>query len=285
MLKKIIFGLSGFLLGRKRVARLSRALLNYAMGDNNGNMETNGEISLLRNNIKTMCEKKECFIVFDIGANVGNWTVSLLSIMQKEGIVDKASVYCFEPSKSTYSELQSNLAKHSLSQKINLVNLGLGNAQESKNLHINKNCLGTNSLYKRHTESLGIAYQEKEEVKITTLDSFCEDNDIKKINFLKIDTEGYEFAVIQGAKNMLSSGAIDCIQFEYGGSWIDARNFLMDTYDFLNGFGYSIGKILPKGVEFYNKYDQRIETFQMANFLACRSHLAGNFRRIRPWML
>ena len=48
---------------------------------------------------------------------------------------------------------------------------------------------------------------------------------VKEIDFLKIDVEGFELAVIQGSKNMLASG-IKCVQFEYGGTYHDANTTL-----------------------------------------------------------
>jgi len=88
---------------------------------------------------------------------------------------------------------------------------------------------------------------------------------------------------VKGAKAMLQRGAIDYIQFEYGGCWIDSRILFLDMYDLLTSCGYVIGKILSKGIEFYDKYDQRLETFQMANFLACKPGHIDQFKCIKPW--
>ena len=49
----------------------------------------------------------------------------------------------------------------------------------------------------------------------TTLDTFVEQHGIKNIDFLKIDTEGFELEVLQGAKQLLSEGKIGTVIFEY----------------------------------------------------------------------
>lgn len=53
---------------------------------------------------------------------------------------------------------------------------------------------------KRNRLGKGIAYKEKIKVKLTTLDKFVEENNIKKIDFIKIDAEGSEREIIKGAK-------------------------------------------------------------------------------------
>lgn len=284
LLKTIFLKIIRVVLKRHQIIRLSRALMNMVLGDNNGNMETNGEFFLLR---QVLNFKKDAvhdrFIVFDVGANAGEWTAQLLYIAEEQGR-GKVSVHCFEPSSFTFSELQSNLQKVG-DGKVHLVNMGMGNVKESKELHITHDGAGTNSLYRRRLEGLNVSYDRSEIIQITTLDTYCSENDLSHINFLKIDVEGHELAVVQGAKAMLQRGAIDYIQFEYGGCWIDSRTLFMDMYDLLTGFGYVVGKIMPNGIEFYDKYDQRLETFQMANFLAYKPDHAVRLKRIAPAML
>lgn len=163
--------------------------------------------------------------------------------------------------------------------------MGMGNVKESKELHITHDRAGANSLYKRRLEGLGISYDESETVKVTTVDNYCYKNAIPHIDFMKVDVEGHELAVMRGAADMLKKQAIDYVQFEYGGCWIDSRMLFLDMYDFLTSFGYIIGKIMPKGIEFYDKYDQRLDTFQMANFLACKPDYADLFKQITPVVL
>ena len=52
---------------------------------------------------------------------------------------------------------------------------------------------------------------------VRTLDSICEQEKVDTIHFLKIDVEGHELQTIEGASNLISSGSIDFIQFEFGG--------------------------------------------------------------------
>jgi FkbM family methyltransferase len=282
MMKRMFLEVMNLALNRRQIIRLSRALMDKALGDNNDDMENNGELFLLHCVLSFLQSEHE-FVAFDIGANVGQWTTSLLDIAENQGVVGKVAIHCFEPSSFTFSKLQSTLSKHRWRSRTRNVNLGIGSTKGAIVLYINENGAGTNSLYKRRLEGLGISFDRAETVQITTVDDYCRENNIFHINFMKIDVEGHELAVTQGAMGMLKKQAIDYIQFEYGGCWIDSGILFMDMYDLLISLGYVIGKIMPKGVEFYEKYDQRLETFQMANFLACKQSLMGHFKCIKPW--
>jgi len=269
MFKKVFFTMIDIFLNRRQVIRLSKAMLNRALGNNNGNMATNGEISLLRYVMGLHRAGDHKFVAFDVGTNVGEYTASILDIAENGGVITLA-VHCFEPSLATFSKLQSAMAEHISERKVFCINAGLSDSDGDRELYIKEEGSGINSFYNRRLEGLEISYNEQETVKVTTVDNYCRENAISYIDFLKVDVEGHELAVMRGATEMLKKQAIDYIQFEYGGCWVDSRTLFLDMYDFLTSFGYIIGKIMPKGIEFYDKYDQRLDTFQMANFLACK---------------
>ena len=56
---------------------------------------------------------------------------------------------------------------------------------------------------------------------------------IDDIDFIKIDVEGHELAVLQGAVNMINQNRIKVIQFEFNVANILSRVFLKDFYDLL----------------------------------------------------
>ncbi len=90
---------------------------------------------------------------------------------------------------------------------------------------------------------------------------------IEEIDFLKIDVEGHELAVIAGGKGFFEGERVKIVQFEYGGCYIDARTLLRDFYEFFNGMNYSFFLLYPSWVLPVPHYDQRLENFQYKNFL------------------
>jgi hypothetical protein len=70
-----------------------------------------------------------------------------------------------------------------------------------------------------------------------------------------------------GFKNAFKERKIRAVQFEYGYINITSKILLCDYYDFFKSYGYIVGKIYPKSVEFRD-YAFKHEDFIGPNFLA-----------------
>lgn len=104
-------------------------------------------------------------------------------------------------------------------------------------------------------------------VRVETVDRLMSIHGFHRLDFLKIDVEGSDFDVLLGAKSALSSGAIRCVQFEYGSSWKLSGHTLCAAVRFLESYGYACYLITPRGL---CPYDFRMygELFVYANFVA-----------------
>ena len=107
----------------------------------------------------------------------------------------------------------------------------------------------------------------QETINLTTINIFCKQNKIKKINFLKMDTEGHELEVLKGASNLLNKNLIDFIQFEFGGCNINSRTFFQD-YFYLLRDKFHIYRILKRGLHKITHYQEIYEQFLTTNYLA-----------------
>lgn len=247
--------------------RIAKYILNRAQGEGIDDPNVNGEYFLLAK-IKRIHFTDES-VVFDVGANTGEFTRMAISDTDNNLIV-----YCFEPVHTTFSAFNEVMSKLDRSANIIMVNAALSDTNGVANIYTSGYLSGTNSMHKRHLGALGeIRQNNVEKIKTIRGDSFCIEAGIQHIDFLKIDTEGHELAVLKGFEQMLLEKKIDFIQFEYGGCWIDARVLLKDAFDYLLPQGYILVKIHPKGIEVFEHYDFRQETFAYSNYLAIRQDL------------
>ena len=226
-----------------------------------GNIRTSGELKAMKYVFGKLSlrERNQNMVLFDVGANVGNYSLELYNRFG-----ENSDIYSFEPSMHTFKVLCDNMRSVS---NIHCQNIGLSIMSWTKTLYAEKEGDGTASVYHRRLDHFDIHMDVTQECQFTTLDSFCNENGISRVNFLKIDVEGHELSVLQGAKEILSRGGIDFIQFEFGGCDIDSRTFFQDFW-YLLGEKYVIYKIVPNGLYQIKKYSETQEIFICQNFLA-----------------
>jgi hypothetical protein len=124
---------------------------------------------------------------------------------------------------------------------------------------------GTNSPYPVR-EANPVA---QESVVTTTLDSYAKQSGVARFAPVKIDAEGHDLAVLRGVRTLLAEHRIAVAQFEYNHRWILSFFYLRDAFGFLAALDYRVGKVTPRGVEFYPGWDADLETFVESNYVAC----------------
>lgn len=262
MIISLIKKLIRFFAGRMKLQKFFETLNTISLlGMNIGggsDPKTSGEIFTL-NYIRHRLKYLDKICLFDVGANIGNYTILLKKIFGA-----RAQIHSFEPSHKTYQKLQSNLGNMS---GVNLYNFGLGNQDGQLTLFSNADESGLASVYKRKLDHFNIHLSQEEKIQMKTLDAFCAEQKITRINFLKLDVEGHEMQVLQGGQNMIKAGAIDFIQFEFGGCNIDSRTYFQDFFYRLKD-DYKIYRIVKDGLYPLDQYQESYEQFSTTNFLA-----------------
>jgi FkbM family methyltransferase len=260
---------------RKGLVRISDLVSRLARLDLSNDMEVNGEF-VVQEAFLNGVPKTGKLVVFDVGSNVGHWTRSLLARAQRLGRGD-VEVHMFEPCRSTFALLQDNLKSWELGGNVRAINQALSSTAGTAELNVVGDGIGANSLHG------GIQYSRTEKIDLVRLDDYCREAGIGPISFLKLDVEGHEMSVLEGASEKLRRGDIGLIQFEYNYRWVFPRRFLKDAFDLLCPLGYSIGKVIPRGIELYDGWDWRLESFREGNYLACRADWVHHFPTIRWW--
>jgi FkbM family methyltransferase len=198
-------------------------------------------------------------VLFDVGANKGDFSIALQHIFS--GV--NHTIYSFEPSLDIYNHLKE---KVSIYPNIKPFQIALGDVSTKLVLHKRSQFSGMNSLVERKMEHYDIQFDIKEEITVSTLDEFCASNNINKIDFIKMDVEGYEYKCLLGAKRMLETTDVRFIQFEFGSTSMDARIYFQDFWHLLNK-NYHFYRIVKNGLVPIVKYNERLEIFRTSNFL------------------
>jgi FkbM family methyltransferase len=135
-------------------------------------------------------------IVIDGGAFIGAFSM-FAATLAPEG-----HVYSFEPTLATYMVLQKNAAGYS---NITTIHRALGSKSEEKELIINPDVPAANTLCDSGmmSETTPTSFKNKENIRITTIDEFVKTHSISRVDFIKLDTEGYEARILEGAKETI----------------------------------------------------------------------------------
>jgi FkbM family methyltransferase len=172
-------------------------------------------------------------VFLDVGANAGAYTI----IAAKE-VGTTGHVYAFEPGVRELSLLRHNIAINNLTN-VTVIEKAVSNYKGTTKFAISQDG-AMNSLAETNHPQQKIA--EWQTVEIISLDDFVEDFGVQKLDFIKIDVEGAEHLVFEGAKNLLLN--------------TKKINILFEASDLnASGFGYSvkdfIQKIINSGLSVY----------------------------------
>jgi FkbM family methyltransferase len=182
--------------------------------------------------------------MFDVGANVGQTALALA------GRFPNANIYSFEPDPLPYSQL---IATTRALSRIKALSVALGERDgAAASLFRAENAAG-NSLLKFDARAEPYVFGEwirprdQIAIEIKRLDSFCREHGIRSINFLKIDTQGAESRVLDGAGDLLLPHVINVILAEVlFVPLYEGQASFIEVYDRLTSPGYRL-------VDFDNK--------------------------------
>lgn len=240
----------------KFLNRLSLYGMNFGVAS--GYADYSGELNIIKRLKKNMTNG----IIFDIGANVGDWSKCVIEEYQD---IDY-QLYMFEPSESAYKKM---VQKISSSDTIKQFKIGFGDKSEMIKIHFDYEAQGSAGAFIKDAKY-------SEEVQIDTIDNFCQTNKIEKISFLKMDVQGYEYNILLGAKNMLKNGSIECIQFEFDEPNIENRIFFKDFWELLHE-KYEIYHSLYNGLVKIEKYHYELENYSCMNYLAVKKSIQREY--------
>jgi FkbM family methyltransferase len=201
-------------------------------------------------------------IFIDVGGNKGLYSSNLIKKFNVK------EIHIFEPCKHNIEIIN----KKFIDEKIKINNCGLSNLDSAAILYSDETGSGLASLSKRKLDHFGIKFDNEESIKLIRLDEYWKNN-IKSeyVDLMKIDVEGHELSVLQGAGNYINR--IKVIQFEFGGCNIDTKTFFQEFWYFFKERNFKIYRISPIGSIEINSYTESLERFQTTNYFCVNLNL------------
>ncbi len=247
----------------RRVCRVAGLRL-FHWAENNGiaDVRRNGERWLVKEAMRAHNGRGagRPFVVIDGGANAGDYTAMLLELAQacKSGI----EVHAFEPSDTARNRL---LERFEGCGQLTVIGKALGERAGSAILQDGAAGSEHASLLMRagFRNDPGKAVQ----VDVIPLGEYLREAGIARVDLLKLDIEGYELAALRGLGDALVPECVRAIQFEYGGTTMDAGVTLGQIYQLLQGRGYRVAKLLPSGLA-VRDYAPWMDHYSYANYVA-----------------
>lgn len=208
--------------------------------------------------------------VLDVGGNVGAYSVAVKKLARR------ASVYSFEPHPETFDRLRAAAERWDFVA----INVGCGDYEGVLDLHDYADAPSGSAhatLQRGVIEEIHRGTSVARQVAITTVDRFLSDHRISGVNLLKIDTEGYEYRVLIGARQALDASEFDLVHFEFNEMNVLSRRFLRDFRELLTGF--RLHRLLPTGLLPLDAHDAPLvqELFGYQNIIAVRDRIAHHF--------
>ena len=200
---------------------------------------------------------KKVDFFFDIGGHKGESIIFFNKYLQLR------NVYSFEPSKKNFHILSNKIEKIKKKNKdiiFRLENSAVGN--ETKNVNYNylsesssstlKNLNENSKYFKRKEKFFGKIKTEVQDIKQICFFEYINNNNVKKIDFLKIDTEGYEFEVVKGLKKFISNVKVILFEHHYDDMLVKGYKY-SDISKYLKFYGFK--KIFKARMPFRKSFE------------------------------
>ena len=185
-------------------------------------------------NLKKILPKKDKPLTFiDIGANIGS--VSL--VMAK--MFDDLKIFAIEPTNYAFKKLSHNLnLNEELKKKVYLRQLFISNHKRPKSVWSSWNFEKSNEKHLKHSGTL----KEIKQDSFLKLDEFIKEENLKDIDFIKLDVDGYELDVLNSGKEFFKNNRpiifIEIAPYlypEFGYTVFELINFMKKfNYDFFD---------------------------------------------------
>ena len=201
-------------------------------------------------------------VCVDVGANVGSYAQALLEATQ-------AKVYSFEPLSQPFKSLSA--VGKLYPERLMAINHGVGAKDEVLIIHFSDEATAHASFSEEVKNVSYVRNEKSQEIDVVSLDSYFTKYPVDQIDFIKIDTEGFEYEVLQGAQLLISQYQPKLIQIEYNWHQLFKGQTLFAFSNLLRG--YTPFQMLADRLEKRDPKDSLSNVYQFSNFVFVRNDL------------
>jgi FkbM family methyltransferase len=144
-------------------------------------------------------------VVLDVGANAGIYSLAALAIQPD------ATVHAFEPTPEIAARLRATAKLNNL-ENLYVHEVAVLSQDGQATLKRFRGEMGNNEGMNFITQDIGNS--DAERVKAVSLDQFCQDHSIDRVDLLKLDVQGHEYSVLKGAEHLIRAGRVETIFME-----------------------------------------------------------------------
>ncbi|MFK7924364.1 MAG: FkbM family methyltransferase, partial [Bacteroidia bacterium] len=150
--------------------------------------------------IQKFCDLfQEDWVVLDIGANVGYYTIPMAQRLKELN----GELYAFEPLTENYNALVRSAKQNSLSNAT-IEKIGLGEKHEKLGITLTEAGETGNAVITNDALMAERGWEAQEYIQIERLDDFAETHQVDRCDFIKVDIEGAEVLFLRGAKEIIT---------------------------------------------------------------------------------
>ena len=175
-------------------------------------------------------------VVFDVGANVGEFTILLAHSVGFQG-----KIHAFEPVPPTFERLCRKVEMTRLGNQIVLNRCAVSDNTGRSTIRMPAGVSTEASLVTHSVASWCSKSITSYDCAMDTLDSYARNKGIDSINFVKIDVEGAEILVLKGMRAILAGSSPPILMLEIFPPWVQDFGFSPnDIFELLHNAGYQM---------------------------------------------
>lgn len=188
--------------------------------------------------IQKFCDLfEENWVVLDIGANVGYYTIPMAQRLKQLN----GSLFAFEPLTKNYEALVRSADQNNLSNAT-IEKIGLGEKYEKLGITLTEEGETGNAVITNDALINERGWKAQEYIQIERLDDFANTHQVDRCDFIKVDIEGAEVLFLRGAKEIITQYR-PVIYGEFNPYFMSKFELdLREAWDFLTGLDYEVYK-------------------------------------------